>query len=374
MLHLFNPDNDLALAADLEHYTPPKAALQLKREGELLPLWYGNPGDRVIAHGVNAGWLDRMHSMFSGLPGLHDHGNTDLAPSPWGWSKAARLTLCNEGADPALMPSDGALEKLRDLSHRRTASLFLEQLQHRLPGIRMPHPAIEARSIQEIEAIMNSWGDVYIKQPWSGSGRGVISSATNHHGALRLAETSIRTQGSVMIEEALPPGLDFARLFRCTDGKVEDLGTSVFTTDTLGHYTGNLLAPEPARFARVAERYPADDLLRIFDELAKIISEEIAPDYNGVLGVDMLVSADGRIHPAVEINLRHTMGYVANRFAELHMHPDAHPGRFEIRAHKASDATAIADMDFVVTDNRLLSGTLPLIPESTNFEIVAKID
>ena len=38
--------------------------------------------------------------------------------------------------------------------------------------------------------------------------------------------------------------------------------------------------------------------------------------YEGPVGVDMLVTADGRIHPCVEINFRMTMGWLA-----LHISP-----------------------------------------------------
>ncbi len=364
MLHLFNPDNDLALAANLEHYTPPKAAMQLKRDGAVLPMWYGSPGDRVICYGVEAQWYDRMHALFPGLPELHDHRHSLHPPEPWGWSKAAREALRREGADPSLLPSDADLERLRELSHRRTAARLASRLREMLPDVELPDAAVEARSCREVEELMKRWGGVYVKQPWSGSGRGVICSLPNPAGALRLAETSIRTQGSVLVEPALAPGLDFARIYRCHDGLVEDLGTSVFTTDALGHYTGNLLAPEEVRFDKVAQRYPAEVLMRVFQAVRVIIREEIAPYYSGIVGVDMLVSAEGKLHPAVEVNLRHTMGYVANRFAELHLHPQA-IGRFEI----LPPGVAPAISDFETADGRLLSGTLVLTPPGTAFTI-----
>ena len=63
-LHLFNPENDLALAANLDHYTPPKAAVDLRRSGALLPMWYADAGDRVLCHGVNARWFDTVRTAF----------------------------------------------------------------------------------------------------------------------------------------------------------------------------------------------------------------------------------------------------------------------------------------------------------------------
>ena len=39
-LHIFNPENDLALAANVARYTPPPAAVSLRLSGALLPLWW----------------------------------------------------------------------------------------------------------------------------------------------------------------------------------------------------------------------------------------------------------------------------------------------------------------------------------------------
>ena len=38
---------------------------------------------------------------------------------------------------------------------------------------------------------------------------------------------------------------------------------------------------------------------------------QMAPWYEGPVGVDMLVTSDGNLHPCIEINWRMTMGMVA---------------------------------------------------------------
>ena len=47
--YLFNPENDLALAAGTANYTPPKNALLLSNCGRLLPIWYAAPESVVLA-------------------------------------------------------------------------------------------------------------------------------------------------------------------------------------------------------------------------------------------------------------------------------------------------------------------------------------
>ena len=63
-LHLFFPENDLALAQDNASYTAPPAAVKLRRAGATLPLWYGDAGDYVIADGVNARWYNDVAGRF----------------------------------------------------------------------------------------------------------------------------------------------------------------------------------------------------------------------------------------------------------------------------------------------------------------------
>lgn len=63
-LHLFYPENDLALASGKAGYTPPPKVMDLRRAGAVLPLWYGDPGDKVCTTGVSAAWFDSMAERF----------------------------------------------------------------------------------------------------------------------------------------------------------------------------------------------------------------------------------------------------------------------------------------------------------------------
>ena len=60
---LFNPENDIALAAGRQNFTPPKAAVQMALSGATLPWWLGDSDDYLLlstemsAPGVVRGWL-----------------------------------------------------------------------------------------------------------------------------------------------------------------------------------------------------------------------------------------------------------------------------------------------------------------------------
>jgi len=369
-LHLFNPENDLALAANLDHYTPPRAAVDLRRSGAMLPMWYADGGDRVICHGVNARWFDKVRTEFGIDVDVFDHiPSTRFELRPWGWSRAARTDFLNEGFPLEMLPSDAALDVLRMLSHRRTAALIAAEVASELGSTRIVASARETSDMSEVEAAL-AHGSVYIKAPWSSSGRGVLSSAVaGRERTLRQAGDTISRQGSVMIEDAFDKVLDFARIYECRDGRCTALSTSVFVTDTRGAYVGNLLADEPTRRSRV-ERYVDAALFDdVSDAVRRAIERHVAPHYTGVVGVDMMASESGRLVPVVEMNLRATMGYVANRIADRYL-AEGKTGLFSVSPRRGASPVD----EYVVEDHKLVSGRLDLVPAGLPFRIEAEVE
>lgn len=369
-LHLFNPDNDLALASGLNRYTPPRAALQLRQAGEALPLWYADEGDRVLSYGINAAWLDRMLADFSIKAEPYDHSSL-LSPDPWGWSAAAKTDFIDGGLDLEALPSDDKIATLRQLSHRRTASLLAKNIIHLLPDLQLAcPPAIEAFGLEEVEAAMKRWGAIVAKAPWSSSGRGVANSLiVGRERTLKMAGDSIRRQGSVMVEQAVNKTFDFAKIFECHAGHCREIGTSVFFTGQSGAYTGNLMASEPERLRRVSQHADLATVGAVTEAARISIEAMIAPHYDGILGVDMLTDTDGRIHPAVEINLRKTMGYVAIALSDRIL-SDGAIGEFSVSPTKTQQTTAST---YSVSDGKLTDGTLLLTPPSPHFTFQARI-
>ena len=66
-LHLFNPENDLALGLGCRHYTPPPHAAAIHRAGALLPMWWANEDDLVLAPAE----LNEEADMLARQFGLH---------------------------------------------------------------------------------------------------------------------------------------------------------------------------------------------------------------------------------------------------------------------------------------------------------------
>ena len=102
-LHLFNPENDLALGLNCRHYTPPPHAAAIHRAGALLPMWWAEETDLILAPECLRDEAGRRAARF-GLKGQVCGDASAFAglsgTAPWGWSLDAasfksfrRLTL-----------------------------------------------------------------------------------------------------------------------------------------------------------------------------------------------------------------------------------------------------------------------------------------
>lgn len=227
------------------------------------------------------------------------------ACSPWGWSLDARRQFLLAGVRPEVLPSEEAIGRMRLLSHRRSSIKLLTLMG--LPEL----AAHEVTDPAEVEAAQRATPGVWLKSPWSCSGRGVLCASALPADALReRAAGIIHRQGSVMVERGLTGKLlDFAALFTAhPGGEVTFEGWSVFRAEGRGAYCGNLVAPQQELLSAILAtgRDPRPFIAPLTAALARLIGT----DYTGPLGVDMMAHDSG-IHPCIELNLRRTMGTVA---------------------------------------------------------------
>ena len=334
-IHFFNPYNDLALAVFSPSYTPPRNAALIAAAGAALPFWYGAEGDSVIAPACDERWIDNLRPLLDikAVPYMAD-SQASGRPQPWGWSPDVARLYKLAGVNPAYIPDIQELTNIRMLSHRRTSLIINQKLASE--GVSTPPPAVEINDPDMLSADP----DIYYKSPWSSSGRGVFHAGSLlPQQAMAQAAGIIRHQGSVIAERALDKVMDFAMLFYSHGssqggGGVTYRGLSLFTCNSLGAYTGNLVSGQPSLEARVGSTgVPRKGLGVLAQTLADILAEVIGDTYHGPLGVDMMVYRrdDGSVDiaPCIELNLRNTMGHVALCLAERYLHPDS-TGSFTI--------------------------------------------
>lgn len=365
-LHYFFPENDLALALNLEHYTAPPAAVRLRKSGQTLALWYGDSGDKVYTDGTNARWLDNMRHKYALRPELFVAYSDGLIPYPWGWSKASRHALQLIGVPKEILPTDQQLFRLRELSHRRTAARIADALQTELPFPCAP-AARELRTAAEIITYLESTPDAVLKLPWSSSGRGLIPvSYKDVEARMPQLEAAIKRQGCLMGEPRMTKKLDFAMLFTMEGGKCRYDGLSVFRTENFGAYAGNILAQQDV-LKSIVESYGIDtDSISV--ALSDILTDIIGEDYQGPLGIDMMAvgGAPYTVAPVVELNLRNTMGHVSRMIAERYLAAGAE-GTFMVANTGAGIDNAI------VRDARISSGIVSLSPPGSDFSFEIRI-
>ena len=321
-LHIFNPEHDLALAANLANFTAPHAGRQLRTDLGYLPALWAGTDDCVLVEDVP--FAERSFRRLMHHPFDRFVDRTQLvrlrpdAVEPWGWDLALRAYLIRQGIDASLLPSEQHIAQIRDLSHRRHAMNLLRTLQQ--PGT--SGESFLAGSVEAVLSQLAEWRHIVVKAPWSSSGRGVrfIDGELTAQQTGWLVNT-IQQQGGVMVEPYYPKVKDFGMEFE-SDGKgcVRYCGLSLFHTSN-GAYTGNIVASESGKMEMLSTYIPEELIENIKQSICHYLGTLYHHSYKGPLGVDMMIlprqDKDGfLLHPCVEINLRRTMGHVALSLSE----------------------------------------------------------
>ena len=340
-IHIFNPEHDIALAANAEHWTAPHAGRQLRADLGWLPALWAADGDVVLVDDVDASReayrrLKREHKadvLFADIHHIADISRNATAIQPWGWDLALRHQLVHAGVSEALLPTKADIAVLREQSGRQSAIALLQALRTGLEKQTCGQSTVVS-SIDEITELQKTWGSLVVKAPWSSSGRGVRYLPVGEditESTLRWTANTLRQQGALTVEIYLNKVYDFGMEFHSdNDGHVAYLGLSLFHCVN-GAYKGSILATEAEKRDIMARYIP----LHLLDEVQQRICTLLDGCFrNQPFGIDMMlckptdmsVANTGRadseiednptrtpllLNPCVELNLRRTMGHVA---------------------------------------------------------------
>ncbi len=278
--NLFNPSNDMALASHVREYVPPKRIQQMEAHLEALAaVWEG--------------------TMFSG---------------PWGWSLATKRRYERMGVPVELLPSDDWIEEVRKLSSREYACEYIKELLEEFQDERLLGDGMFfCKDVSTLNSQLSTVNcHLIFKSPWSSSGRGVfvdrMADGKCQMSTLKRLQGFLFSQGGFVVDRFYENKvLDFAmEFFVHEDHTVEFLGWSVFHAGENGAYGYNYVESQEELLRRI----DVDDTL--LHRLIAYHKEHLAKTaYHGPVGIDMLKTADGSIHPCLEINLRMNMGILA---------------------------------------------------------------
>lgn len=312
-LHVFNPQHDMALAANQWQFTAPKAGRQLAEELDYLPALWAEDGEAVLVYDIFrakealqglSGWAKDVQLVsFSQLPGL-----AITSVKPWGWDRSIVHDLHRLDISSDILPDEETLDAIRNMSHRRWAA------EHLLPRLRSLDSSLlgEAAYVNHIPTWENP---MVLKSPWSCSGRGVryALDVTQWERQRTWISQIIYRQGGIMVEPYYHKVCNLAMEFDSTEEGIIYRGLSLFQTHH-GGYTGNIIATERQKLDQLSHYVPVSLLGKIKCAICEYISVFLRPIYSGPFGIDMMVVEDkGKyfLHPCVELNLRMTMGHVA---------------------------------------------------------------
>ncbi|MBQ5752512.1 MAG: hypothetical protein IIV89_06670 [Bacteroidaceae bacterium] len=369
--HIFNPENDLALADGGFSYCPPPAATRIAKDLATLPLWFATAVDAVyLPDEHHCEYHIAMSSLFSlptpFLSSMRD-GITSLAP--WGWSPQMRHRLKSMGFDPSLLPTDFQIDEMRRLSNRRTSIEILTML-HSL-GVDVPPFPCYYTSIEEVKDFICARERCVIKAPWSGSGKGIMWGIGRVEEAMEhFCRGVIRRQGGIVCEHYLNPVKEFAMEFFSSGDGVEFAGYSLFTSEK-GSYAGNILLSNAQIEARLVELLPGFNFSRLKEMLCGIMQQLLAKSgYIGYLGIDMMIYNNGdgnRLNPCMELNLRMNMGVVARIFFDRYVAEGA-CGHYSVSYFKKEGEALNLHLELSkshplkVLEGRILEGYINLSP------------
>ncbi len=329
---LFTPEHDLCLAHDNDYYMAPASALQFADDcANLMRCIYG---DEAVCYSARQYTEQcRKQSESVAIP-MH----------AWGWTRTLVATLRDASVPVTQLPTASQLATWRQLQHRNTAAQLLRWLTGQ-NGASYPVKAVT--SMEQLALWRSVQGDVVLKAPWSGSGRGLKwlrAGDANEEQTVLWLQKIVAQQGCVMAEPWLPVLQDFAMEFyigalpqelqqdrTSASDEVTFLGYSLFS-NRAGVYTGNLLLSDDEIERHLSEHLPIKQLHHIRFLFTHWLAQNLAPYYQGPLGIDMFVhdSPRGpRLRPVSEINLRHTMGLAAHEY--LRRHPEEQGKRFVIQ-------------------------------------------
>lgn len=317
---LFNPEHDMALAAGLSNFTPPRAGRLLRHDLSFLPSIWAKEDDAVLVDDVDYAWKQYKSTGLSKPCDFIDNNELSRLASrdktveiePWGWDLTVRNHLLRCGVSASSLPDNDCLSTIKETSHRGWSAKNL------LPSLTKTRGTIgEAKTghdLEELNRYLSIYHRIVVKSPWSCSGRGVRYAEDNSSKQLEgWFNNIIKHQGCVLIEPYYDKIIDFGMEFECNGkGTIEYRGLSLFKTNN-GAYIGNIIADENNKEEIIAKHVQLSLLHEIRQSIIGILTPLLGNTYRGPFGIDMMVvDYCGRIlvHPCVELNLRMTMGHV----------------------------------------------------------------
>ncbi|MBR5324824.1 MAG: hypothetical protein IKV14_08450 [Muribaculaceae bacterium] len=371
-LHLFNPENDLAIADGNANYCPPPSALKIAYDLSTLPLWYADKEDVVYLPNIShSQYYNELSQKFS-LPNRYSVENSDTITKciPWGWSMYIRKKFENMGLSTKALISVETINRLRELSNRKVTIEILTRLNNL--GVDIPSMPRYITNLDEVGEFICSMPRSVIKAPWSGSGKGIAWGLGRMEIPVEhFYKGVIRRQGGVVCEKFLNKAVDFAMEFYYKNGTITFAGYSLFKS-VKGVYSGNILATDAAIEEFLNSYMPQTPVTKVKENIITVLEDIFKGfDYEGYFGVDMMIYSDennhNHINPCVELNLRTNMGIASRILYDKHIDNNC-VGVYNVTFYKQNGEALKTDNELkqkyppTICNGKLYNGYISLSP------------
>jgi hypothetical protein len=386
-VYFFNPTCEYAVSNGYASWQPNRLLQKMESDLDTLPLFFAQPNDVVLVRKMlSKNFLRNMEKLGILLPHFmqleealktNENGVKLNRLLPWGWSPAAHKLLgpLKESCSASFLNSPVANwdSTQKEFYSKKFSLGILENLLPLLPKEKVLPPEMLPRVVtarDEFQQLIEQWGKLMVKAPWSSSGRG-LQPITKTPVVPKVWEKLmgiVNEQGYAIAEPLLDKVLDMALQFEMKAGNINYLGKSIFLTDKKGQYQGNFLKGMPKNILpetkEIAEELP--EMLKT--PLIKILEESaFSENYEGNFGVDLLIYRDEegqlRVNPCLEINVRQNMGLLSLHL-ERYLAPGSN-GMFKTFYQKDTLFSAFADemkekYPPVISNSQIAEGFFPL--------------
>lgn len=352
-IFIYNLDHDFALGDNSSNFTPQKSILRMRNLYTCFPALYANEGDYILyldsetnniinkdtdfQKGTSIFYplIQAKHLSIITLSELKHLNIENINIRPWGWDRSLISKLYKSDIDYSKLPAYNIIDQLREASSRENSIRVYTEL---IATLKNPSNNPYYHLFQEFDGIIGTSNcnevidfykknkNIYVKSPWSSSGRGLIyTDELNETQVAQWCQGIIRKQGSVIIEKAYQRAIDFSSEWVLRNGDIEFIGFGIFKVSSRGKYKANIVG-ESSRLKSTIISKICDLTNLEFSQVASVLDFVITQQRTALLrhykhisisgleqplGIDMFATTSGSIHPCVEVNLRNTMGHVA---------------------------------------------------------------
>lgn len=222
-------------------------------------------------------------------------------------------------------------ERIRDISHRIMSSNLLSYMTDQMPELDYIVPPLWKMTnvsmtdyVRQLKKYLtenfekiNYCDNLLLKQPFTSSGRGLLRMPMLVNGILdNNLFQRMNLLGEFSVEPLWNLRNDWAIEYYIDDsGRCEFVALSKFLQNN-GRYMGNILCEQDLLQKELSEEISPLDLENVIECHKSFLSSWLKNEYVGYIGVDMITYTNGNddkvmLYPAVEINLRMTMGLIA---------------------------------------------------------------